>query len=68
MSFAASSAFIPISSLFSIPVSEIEQKVKEIEKQNEIETRKKISSPYTRKKVQKAKFVPFTGGKHLSSF
>ena len=41
-----------------IPVSEIEQKVREIEKQNEIETRKKISSPYTRKKVRKAKLKP----------
>ena len=41
-----------------IPVSEIEKKVKEIEKQNEIETRKKISSPYTIKKVQKAKLKP----------
>lgn len=38
-----------------IPVEEIEQKVKEIEKINEKETRKKISSPYTRKKVRKAK-------------
>lgn len=38
-----------------IPVEEIEQKVKEIEKQNEKETRKRISSPYTRKKVRKAK-------------
>ena len=33
-----------------IPVDEIEQKVKEIEKINEKETRKRISSPYTRKK------------------
>lgn len=41
-----------------IPVSEIEQKVKEIEKLNEIETRKKISSPYTRKKVRKARLKP----------
>lgn len=38
-----------------IPVDEIEQKVKEIEKRNEKETRKRISSPYTRKKVRKAK-------------
>lgn len=38
-----------------IPVEEIEQKVKEIEKINEKETRKRISSPYTRKKVRKAK-------------
>ena len=38
-----------------IPVDEIEQKVKEIEIINEKETRKRISSPYTRKKVRKAK-------------
>ena len=38
-----------------IPVDEIEQKVREIEKINEKETRKRISSPYTRKKVRKAK-------------
>ena len=38
-----------------IPVEEIEQRVKEIEKQNEKETRNKISSPYTRKQVRKAK-------------
>lgn len=38
-----------------IPVDEIEQKVKKIEKINEKETRKRISSPYTRKKVRKAK-------------
>lgn len=38
-----------------IPIDEIEQKVKEIEKINEKETRKRISSPYTRKKVRKAK-------------
>lgn len=38
-----------------IPVEEIEQKVKEIEKQNEKDTRKRVSSPYTRKKVRKAK-------------
>ena len=38
-----------------VPVEEIEQKVKEIEKINEKETRKRISSPYTRKKVRKAK-------------
>lgn len=38
-----------------IPVDEIEQKVKEIEKINEKEIRKRISSPYTRKKVRKAK-------------
>ena len=38
-----------------IPVDDIEQKVKEKEKRNEKETRKRISSPYTRKKVRKAK-------------
>ena len=41
-----------------IPVEEIEEKVKEIVTQNEKETRKKISSPYTRKKVRKAKLRP----------
>lgn len=41
-----------------IPVEEIEQKVKEIEKENDKETRKRISSPYTRKKVRKAKLKP----------
>ncbi len=41
-----------------IPVEEIEQKVKELEKQNEKETRNKISSPYTRKQVRKAKLQP----------
>lgn len=41
-----------------IPVEEIEEKVKEIVFQNEKETRKKISSPYTRKKVRKAKMKP----------
>lgn len=41
-----------------IPVEEIEEKVKEIVSQNEKETRKKISSPYTRKKVRKAKLKP----------
>lgn len=41
-----------------IPVEEIEEKVKEIVSQNEKETRKKISSPYTRKKVRKAKLRP----------
>lgn len=41
-----------------IPVEEIEEKVKEIVSQNEKETRKKISSPYTRKKVRKAKMKP----------
>lgn len=41
-----------------IPVEEIEEKVKEIEKQEEKETRKRISSPYTRKKVRKAKMKP----------
>ena len=41
-----------------IPVEEIEQKVREIEKQNEKDTRNKISSPYTRKQVRKAKMKP----------
>ena len=41
-----------------IPVEEIEEKVKEIVSQNEKETRNKISSPYTRKKVRKAKMKP----------
>ena len=36
----------------------LEEKVKEIVTQNEKETRKKISSPYTRKKVRKAKLRP----------
>ena len=41
-----------------IPVEEIEQKVRELEKQNEKETRNKISSQYTRKQVRKAKLKP----------
>lgn len=41
-----------------IPINEIEQKVKEIEKENEKEDRKRISSPYTLKKVRKAKLKP----------
>ena len=41
-----------------IPVEEIEAKVKEINRQEEIETRKKISSPYTAKKVMRAKLKP----------
>lgn len=41
-----------------IPVSEIEKKLKEIEKQTEKETKNKISSPYTRKQVRKAKLEP----------
>ena len=41
-----------------IPVEEIEEKVKEINRQEEIETRKKISSPYTARKVMKAKLKP----------
>ena len=41
-----------------IPVEEIEQKVRELEKQNEKDTRNKISSPYTRKQVRKAKLKP----------
>lgn len=41
-----------------IPVEEIEIKVKEIEKQNEKDNRKKISSPYTKKQTRKAKLKP----------
>ena len=41
-----------------IPVGEIEEKVKEIEKQTEKEDRERVSSPYTRKKVRKAKLKP----------
>lgn len=41
-----------------IPVEEIEQRVREIEKQTEKEARNKISSPYTRKQVRKAKLEP----------
>lgn len=41
-----------------IPVEEIEAKVKELSKQEEKETRRKISSPYTAKKVMKAKLKP----------
>lgn len=41
-----------------IPVEEIEQKIKEIEKENEKEDRTRISSPYTKKKVKKAKMQP----------
>lgn len=41
-----------------IPVEEIEQKIKEIERENEKEERKRISSPYTKKKVKKAKMQP----------
>lgn len=41
-----------------IPVDEIEQKVKEIEKENDKEERTRISSPYTKKKVRKAKLKP----------
>ena len=41
-----------------IQVEEIEAKVREINRQEEIETRKKISSPYTAKKVMKAKLKP----------
>ena len=36
-------------------IKELEKYKKEIEKINEKETRKRISSPYTRKKVRKAK-------------
>lgn len=41
-----------------IPVEEIEAKVKEIEKEAEKEERTRISSPYTRKRVKKAKLKP----------
>lgn len=41
-----------------IPVEEIQAKIKEIEKENEKEDRKRISSPYTKKKVKKAKLEP----------
>ena len=41
-----------------IPVEEIEAKVKEIEKETEKEERTRISSPYTRKRVKKAKLKP----------
>ena len=41
-----------------IPVSEIEAKIKEITYEEEKETRKKISSPYTMKKVMRAKLKP----------
>ena len=41
-----------------IPVNEIEEKIKEIEKVEEEQVRKTISSPYTRKKVMHAKFKP----------
>ena len=41
-----------------IPVGEIEQKVKEIEKQTEKEDRTRVSSPYTIKKVRQAKLKP----------
>ena len=41
-----------------IPVEEIEEKVKELEKENDKEDRKRISSPYTKKKVKKAKLKP----------
>ena len=41
-----------------IPVGEIEQRVKEIERRTEKEDRSRVSSPYTRKKVRKAKLKP----------
>ena len=41
-----------------IPVDEIEERVKEIEKESDREERKRISSPYTKKKVKKAKLKP----------
>ena len=41
-----------------IPVQEIEEKIKEIEKEQDKEEITRISSPYTRKKVRKAKIKP----------
>ena len=41
-----------------IPIEEIEEKVKEIVKEEDIEYRKKINSPYTQKKAIKAKMKP----------
>ncbi len=41
-----------------IPVEEIEAKVKEIEKETEKEERTRVSSPYTKKRVKKAKLKP----------
>ncbi len=41
-----------------IPVEEIEEKIKEIEKEQDKEEINRISSPYTRKKVRKAKIKP----------
>ena len=41
-----------------IPVNEIEQKIKEIEKEQDKEEKNRISSPYTKKKVTKAKVKP----------
>ena len=41
-----------------IPVDEIAAKVKEIERETEKEERTRISSPYTRKRVKKAKLKP----------
>ena len=41
-----------------IPVQEIEEKIKEIEKEQDKEEVTRISSPYTKKKVRKAKIKP----------
>ena len=41
-----------------IPVAEIEEKIKEIEKEQDKEEVTRISSPYTKKKVRKAKIKP----------
>ena len=41
-----------------IPVAEIEEKIKEIEKEQDKEEKTRISSPYTKKKVRKAKIKP----------
>ena len=41
-----------------IPVAEIEEKIKEIEKEQDKEEVTRISSPYTNKKVRKAKIKP----------
>ena len=41
-----------------IPIEEIEAKVKEIEKETEKEERTRVSSPYTKKRVKKAKLKP----------
>lgn len=41
-----------------IPIQEIENKIKEIEKKEDEKVRKSISSPYTEKRVLKAKMKP----------